>query len=162
MQRIQMNIRRINFFSFGYICNTTHPFYSFPRLYRLSSRNHFHPRAQRALRALHLLKQRPTPISNRGRHMRSAGHSYRSSPTPTSNRGSGTRTAQAILIEVAPPRPQTEAAACAQRRLLYKQCPTPTSNRGCCTCTAQAIIIVVAPPRSQTEAATRAQRRPFL
>ena len=127
MQRIPMNIRRINFFSFGDRCNAMHPFYSFAMLYRLSSRNHFHHRAQRALRAQHLLKQCPTPSSNRGRHVHSAGHSYRSNPTPT----------------------QTEAAARAQRRPLYKQCPTPTANRGSGMCTAQAIIIVVAPPGSQ-------------
>lgn len=54
------------------------------------------------------------------------------------------------MIEVAPPRPQTEAAACAQRRLLYKQCPTPTSKRGSGTCTAQAILIEVAPAESRS------------
>ena len=161
MQRIPMNIRRINFFSFGDRCNTTHPFYSFARLYRLSSRNHFHHRAQRALRAQHLLKQCPTPTANRGRHVHCAGHYithapprpqteaaacaqrrplYKQCPTSTANRGGGTCTAQAIMIEVAPPRPQTEAAARAQRRPLYKQCPTPTSNRGSGTCTAQAIL----------------------
>lgn len=128
MQRIPMNIRRINFFSFGDRCNAMHPFYSFAMLYRLSSRNHFHHRAQRALRAQHLLKQCPTPSSNRGRHVHSAGHSYRSNPTPT----------------------QTEAAARAQRRPLYKQCPTPTANRGSGMCTAQAILIEVAPAESRS------------
>lgn len=93
MQRIPMNIRRINFFSFGDRCNTTHPFYSFARIYHLSSRNHFHPRAQRALRARHLLKQ---------------------CPTPTSNRGSGKCTAQAIMIEVAPA--ESRSAGCGARR----------------------------------------------
>ena len=87
MQRIPMNIRRINFFSFGDRCNAMHPFYSFAMLYRLSSRNHFHHRAQRALRAQHLLKQCPTPSSNRGRHVHSAGHSYRSSPRRVPLRG---------------------------------------------------------------------------
>ena len=93
IQRIPMNIRRINFFYFCNRCNTTHPFYSFARLYRLSSRNHFHPRAQRALRARHLLKQ---------------------CPTPTANRGSGMCTAQAILLEVAPA--ESRSAGCGARR----------------------------------------------
>ena len=87
---------------------------------------------------------------------------------------------RSISLNSAPPRPQTEAAARAQRRPLYKQCPTPTANRGSSTRTAQAIIIVVAhpdrkprqrhahsagyyysssPPRPQTEAVARAQRR---
>ena len=140
IQRIPMNVRRMNFFSFCDRCNTTHPFYSFAMLYRLSSRNHFHPRAQRALRALHLLKQ---------------------CPTPTANRGSGTRTAQAIIIEVAPPRPQTEVDTCAAQAIIievahpdrkprqrhvhsagyyYSSSPTPISNRGSSTCAALAII----------------------
>ena len=108
MQHILMNIRRINFFSFGDRCNTTHLFYSFARLYRLSSRNHFHHRAQRALRPQHLLKQCPTPSANRGRHVRSAGH----------------------YISNAPPRPQTEAAARAQRRLYYRSSPRRVPLRG--------------------------------
>ena len=97
MQRIPMNVRRMNLFFFCDRCNATHPFHYFARFYRLSSRNHFHHWAQRALRAQHLLKQCPTPTLNRGRHVRSAGHSYRSSPTPISNRGSSTCTAQAII-----------------------------------------------------------------
>ena len=47
---------------------------------------------------------------------------------------------RSISLNSAPPRVQTEAAARAQRRLLYKQCPTPTSNRGSGMCTAQTII----------------------
>ena len=108
IQHIPMNVRRINFFSFGNRCNATNPFYSFARLYRLSSRNHFHHRAQRALRAQHLLKQCPTPISNRGRHVRSAGYSYRSSPTPTANRGRHVHSAGHY----------------------DRSCPTRTANRG--------------------------------
>ena len=127
MQRIPMNIRRINFFSFGDRCNAMHPFYYFAMLYRLSSRNHFHHRAQRALRAQHLLKQCPTPSSNRGRHVHSAGH----------------------YISNAPPRVQTKAAARAQRRLYYRSSPTPTANRGSGKCTAQAII-EVAPAESRS------------
>ena len=126
-----MNIRRINFFSFCNRCNTTHPFYSFARLYRLSSRNHFHSRAQRALRARHLLKQCPTPSSNRGRHVHSAGHSYRSSPTPTANQGSGTCTAQAILLEVAPPRPQTEADTRTAQAIMIEVAPAESRSAGC-------------------------------
>ena len=128
MQRIPMNVRRMNLFFFCDRCNTTHPFYSFARIYRLSSRNHFHHRAQRALRARHLLKQCPTPSSNRGRHVHSAGH----------------------YISNAPPRPQTKVAARAQRRLYYRSSPTPISNRGSSTCTAQAILIEVAPAESRS------------
>ena len=162
MPRIPMNIRRMNFFFFGDRCNTTHPFYSFTRLYRLSSRNHFHPRAQRALRALHLLKQYPTPSSNRGSGTCTAQAILIEVAPPRVQTGAGTCRAQAILIEVAPPRSQTEAAACVLRRPLYNPCPTPTANRGSGTCAAQAILIEVAPPRSQTGAAARAQRRLFL
>ena len=108
-----MNVRRINFFSFGNRCNATNPFYSFARLYRLSSRNHFHHRAQRALRAQHLLKQCPTPISNRGRHVRSAGYSYRSSPTPTANRGRHVHSA-GYYISNTPA--ESRSAGCGARR----------------------------------------------
>ena len=53
-------------------------------------------------------------------------------------------------ITHAPPRPQTEAAARAQRRPLYNPCPTPTSNRGSGMCTAQAIYISNAPAESRS------------
>ena len=110
MPRIPMNIRRMNFFFFGDRCNTTHPFYSFARIYRLSSRNHFHPRAQRALRALHLLKQ---------------------CPTPSSNRGSGTCTAQAILIEVAPPRLQPRQRHAHSAGYYISHAPAESRSAGC-------------------------------
>ena len=113
MQRIPMNIRRINFFSFGDRCNATNPFYSFARIYRLSSRNHFHHRAQRALRAQHLLKQCPTPTANRGRHVHRADH-YISNAPPRSQTEADTRTAQAIMIEVAPA--ESRSAGCGARR----------------------------------------------
>ena len=65
-------------------------------------------RAQRALRAQHLMTSCPTPSSNRGRHVRSADY-YRSNASP---------------------RQPTEAAARAQRRLLYKPCPRRVPLRG--------------------------------
>ena len=43
---------------------------------------------------------------------------YKQCPTPTSNRGSGTCIAQAILIEVAPPRVQTEAGTCTAQAII--------------------------------------------
>ena len=161
MQRILMNIRRINSFSFGDRCNTTHPFYSFAMIYRLSSRNYFHPRAQRALRAQHLLKQCPTPISNRGRHVHSADHSYRSSPTPTANRGRHVHSA-GHSYRSSPTPISNRGRHVRSAGYYYTSSPTPSSNRGSGTCTAQAILIQVVPPRPQTEAAARAQRRLFL
>jgi len=108
IQRIPMNVRRMNIFFFFDRCNAMHTFYSFARLYHLSSRNHFCHRTRRVLRAQHLITSCPIPTANRGRHGRSADHYYTSSPTPTA----------------------TEAAARAQRRLLYKQCPRRVPLRG--------------------------------
>ena len=77
-----MNVRRMNIFFFCDRCNAMHTFYSFARLYHLSSRNHFCHRTRRVLRAQHLITSCPTPTANRGRHGRSADHYYTSSPHP--------------------------------------------------------------------------------
>ena len=98
----------MNAFCISNTCNSTDLFHSSTSVYCLVSRNHFHHRAQRVLRAQHLMTSCPTPTANRGRHERSADY-YRSN---------------------APPRQPTEAAACAQRRLLYKPCPRRVPLRG--------------------------------
>ena len=62
--------------------------------------------------------------------MHSAGYSYRSSPTPTANRGSGTCTAQAILIEVAPPRLQPRQRHVHSAGYYYRSSPRRVPLRG--------------------------------
>ena len=77
----------MNAFCIRNTCNKTNLFHSSTSVYRLVSRNHFRYRAQRALRAQHLMTSCPTPTA-------------------------------------------TEAAARAQRRLLYKPCPRRVPLRG--------------------------------
>ena len=108
-----MNVRRMNIFFFCDRCNAMHTFYSFARLYHLSSRNHFCHRTRRVLRAQHLITSCPTPTANRGRHGRSADHYYTSSPTPTSNRGRHVRSA-GYPISHAPA--ESRSAGCGARR----------------------------------------------
>lgn len=87
MQSIQIKIRRMNAFCISNTCNPTDLFHSSTSVYRLLSRNHFRHRAQRVLRAQHLMTSCPTPTSNRGRHGRSAGYYYTSSPRRVPLRG---------------------------------------------------------------------------
>ena len=54
-------------------------------------RNHFRHRAQRALRAQHLMTSCPTPSSNRGRHVRSAGYPISHAPAESRSAGCGAR-----------------------------------------------------------------------
>ena len=77
----------MNEFFISNTCNPTNLFRSSTSVYRLMLRNHFRYRAQRALRAQHLMTSCPTPTA-------------------------------------------TEAAARAQRRLLYKPCPRRVPLRG--------------------------------
>ena len=91
MQTIPIKIRRMNAFCISNICNKTDLFHSSTSVYRLVSRNYFHNRAQRALRAQHLLKQCPTPTSNRGKHGRSAGYYISNAPAESRSAGCGAR-----------------------------------------------------------------------
>ena len=60
MQSIQIKIRRMNAFCISNTCNPTDLFHSSTSVYRLMSRNHFRHRAQRVLRAQHLMTSCPT------------------------------------------------------------------------------------------------------
>ena len=87
MQSIPIKIRRMNAFYISYACNPTDLFHYSTSVYRLLSRNHFRHRAQRVLRAQHLMTSCPTrqPIEAAARAQRRL--SYKQCPRRVPLRG---------------------------------------------------------------------------
>ena len=87
MQTIPIKIRRMNSFCISNTCNPTDLFHSSTSVYRIVSRNHFRHRAQRALRAQHLMTSCSTPAATEAAARAQRRLSYKPCPRRVPLRG---------------------------------------------------------------------------